>query len=168
MAKNKKTAKYQEGDWVAVPLNEGGYALGVIARMAAGRGAKSILGYFFGRRFDSLPAMEDTKGFTASQAIHVCIFGDLGLHEGKWIVIGPSMSWERSAWPMPIFGRMQLISGIGFQVRYADDNPDKVLSERKCDPSEIAGLPQDGLSGSGAVESVLSFKLGKAGDGKPV
>lgn len=162
MTKIKTAIRYQEGDWFAIPLSGSGYAIGLIARMKSGRGSKAILGYFFGPRFEGIPSLEATRTLSAGQAVDICRFGDLGLHNGSWPLIGRSEHWRREEWPMPVFGRMQLISGVAFEVRYSDDDPGKLLSERKCDPSKIAGLPKDGLSGSGAVESVLSFKLGGA------
>jgi hypothetical protein len=158
MAK-KKSAAYQEGDWFGVPLGIGGYAVGLIARMKKGRGSKSIFGYFFGPRREALPTVEELKELSPDDAIFLCRFGDLGLHEGSWPVIGSQPDWDRSKWPMPPFVRIQLISGIGYKVIYDDGNPEKMISETKCDPSEADTHPGDGLSGAGAVEAVLTDKL---------
>ena len=57
MAKEKR--RYEEGDWFAVPLQNGGYSLGLVAR-ADGEGG--VLGYFFGPRREQLPTKADTQG----------------------------------------------------------------------------------------------------------
>src|SRR5213592_3499242 len=43
---------YREGDVFAVPLQDGAYGIGVVARMDR-EGA--VLGYFFDRRYESVP-----------------------------------------------------------------------------------------------------------------
>ncbi len=40
-----KSLNYSEGDCISIPLREGGYARGVVARM---NGSGIIFGYFFG------------------------------------------------------------------------------------------------------------------------
>ena len=155
----KSSANYREGDWFGVPLGIGGYAVGIIARMKKGRGSKSIFGYFFGPRRELLPTVEELKDLKAKDSIYICKFGDLGLHEGSWPVIGSQPDWDRRKWPMPPFVRVQLISGIAYKATYDEDNPEKLISEIKCDPSEADIYPRDALSGAGAVEAVLMHKL---------
>ncbi len=71
---------YSEGCVFLVPLREGGYARGVVAR-AAPQG-KVLFGYFFGPRIDSVGkiALEDLV--PGNEVLRVR-FGDLGLIEGK-------------------------------------------------------------------------------------
>jgi hypothetical protein len=45
-----------EGDGFAVPLRDGGYAIGVVARMDR---KGSVLGYFFGPRYDEPPKLAE-------------------------------------------------------------------------------------------------------------
>lgn len=49
---------YSEGDVFAVALRDGGYGTGVVARMD---GKGSVLGYFFGRRYDKPPELADVR-----------------------------------------------------------------------------------------------------------
>jgi len=154
---NKET--YEEGSWFGVPLKDSGYAIGMIARMKKGRGTKSVFGYFFGPRFSELPTLEDLIDLNPKDALLICRFGDLGLHNGSWPIIGRHSEWNREEWPMTKFVRIQLISGIGYKVTYDESNPGKMLAEEKCDASEAARYPKDGLLGAGAVETVLASKM---------
>lgn len=148
-----KKASYNEGDWLSVPLNNGGYALGLIARRNR-RSSKILFGYFFGQFFHDLPSLDDAQRLSACDAILICMFGDLGLYDGTWKVIGRLSHWERSSWPMPAFVRVQAISGTCYKVIYDENDPRRVISETVCDPSEVGKYPDDGLSGRGAVQIV--------------
>jgi hypothetical protein len=150
---------YHEGDWFAVPLNNGGHALGLIARMKEGRGTRIIFGYFFGPRLQDLSRIAQLAELSPEDAIHVGRFGDRDLRTGRWPVIGTSETWDRAAWPMPPFVRIQLVSGIAYKVVYDQDDPGKMISETKCDPSEADSHPRDALSGGGAIETILTDKL---------
>jgi hypothetical protein len=44
--------KYREGDWFAVPLRNGGFAVGLVARANP---KAALLGYFFGPKTKGYP-----------------------------------------------------------------------------------------------------------------
>lgn len=150
MARRKQ--HYKEGDWFAVPLEGGGHALGLIARM---RGS-GIFGYFFGRRYSKLPTLADAASLTPSDAIQRLIFGDLDLLEGRWAVLGSLPDWDRQAWSMPSFVHKDVLSGRLY-IRTYDENSLRLLSERHAAVDEdAASLPEDGSFGAGAVTNRLS------------
>lgn len=153
----KRKAKYGEGDWFSVPLRTGGFGLGLVARASS---SGILLGYFFGVRSSEQPSSEDCVGLTQADAILVARFGDLGLKQGDWRVIGPAREWERRKWPVPIFMRAEQLSGRTYEVFYDDNDPGLLLGERLV-PSNAPdrGLP-DGLLGAGAVEKALTRLLG--------
>lgn len=151
-------ATYSEGDWFAVPLRDGGFAVGVIAR-AMPRKEGVLLGYFFGPRRYEIPTHEDLSGLSASDAVMVEMFGDLGIIRGEWPLLGRINGWDRTAWPTPEFGRFEELTGRAFKVTYDDDNPNRVVREEQVDPGGLVGLPGDGLSGAGAVERTLTRML---------
>ena len=66
---------YSEGDVFAVPLTQGGYALGVVAR--APKKGPVLLGYFFRDLFSTLPNESRAKNLRAIDAIKIKKFGDL-------------------------------------------------------------------------------------------
>lgn len=159
----RKKLPYREGTWFAVPLQDGGYAAGLVARMRKrGRGAV-LFGYFFGPKRDRVPACEDVESYSARQALLAAIFSDLGLFEGEWPIICHTEEWDRSKWPMPWFGRV-VVGGpngprVGFITRYSDDDPNEVVAEERCDVDEVKDYPKDGMSGSGAIEVRLTRLL---------
>lgn len=55
-----KRLPYREGTWFALPLRKGGYAVGVVARMAP-RG-RIILAYFFGPKRNQIPSTYKPSG----------------------------------------------------------------------------------------------------------
>ena len=151
------TQPYAEGDVFAVPLRDGGYAVGVVARMDS-RG--SVLGYFFGEHYDEPPALAEISDLNPVDNIWIKIFGDLGLIRGKWPVLGQLSGWSRERWPMPSFGRHEELTDRYFCVEYADDDPNSQPREREISQAEFAYLPEDGLAGFGFVETRLTTLLG--------
>jgi Immunity protein 26 len=154
-------AQYQEGDWFAVPLRRGGFAVGIIAR-ANPDGV--LLGYFFGPWRAQLPTLDEVAGLHAGEALLVTKFGDLGLirptqTNAPWPLIGRLDTWEPSAWPMPVFGRYEELTGRSFEAHYADDDPNRRLREVQVASDRIDGLPRDSLFGAGAVEIWLDHHL---------
>jgi hypothetical protein len=149
---------YNEGDWFAVPLRDGGFAVGIIAR-AMPRKEGVLLGYFFGPRRDELPTLEELSSLSASDAVMVKTFGDLGIIRGEWPLLGRLDGWDRAAWPTPEFGRFEELTGRAFKVVYDDNDPNRVIREERVEPSELHVLPKDGLSGAGFVETRLTRLL---------
>ena len=93
---------YQEGDWFAMPLPSGGFAVGTIARAA--KGGKALLGYFFSPRRSAVPGVEDLESLDAPSAVVVARFGDLALIRDEWPILGRTAGWNRNLWSMPAFG----------------------------------------------------------------
>jgi hypothetical protein len=154
--------RYREGDWFAVPLPNSGFAVGVIARVSRGG---VLLGYFFGPIRKRPPALDELAARRPSDACWTRRFGHLGLAQGTWPVIGRSPDWSRTAWPMPVFGRFEELTGRAFEVHYADEDPLRVLREVQVEPAAIAGLPSDGLAGHGFAEASLEQQLRSLGEG---
>jgi hypothetical protein len=153
-----KRIKYSEGDVFAVPLDHpGGYGLGVIAR-AKGNGP--ALGYFFGPRRHEVPDLADVADLAVVDNVLVAKFGDLGLNRGRWPIIGALPDWRREAWPMPAFGRDELLSDRLWRVEYADDDPNSRPREFAITRGEFEQLPKDGLAGYGFIEERLTGLLG--------
>jgi hypothetical protein len=96
---------YGNGDLVAVPLREGGgYATGLVAAHDGGGG---VIGYFFDKRFDEIPTVDETGILGRLDVLRVMRFGDLGLVEGDWVVLGEHPEWRPCDWPIPAFGRRE-------------------------------------------------------------
>ncbi len=156
MGKKQKNLGYGEGSWFSVPLLEGGYSLGVVARLD---GAGSVFGYFFGPQRACKPESSDIQGLGSADAIYSCQFGDLGLIEGTWpLVVDGCTNWDRDRWPLPAFVRVDRISGKALKVIYSDEL--ELVSEEPCAPNLAEVCPQDGLAGYRFVEIALTKRLG--------
>src|SRR4051812_7304936 len=92
----------QEGDLFGVPLEGGGYGVGLVARSNQ---EGVVVGYFFGERFLHTPDASELATLDLGDAVLVKTFGDLGLLRSEWPVIGQLPGWRREDWPMPAFGR---------------------------------------------------------------
>lgn len=150
------TLPYEEGTWFAVPLRSGGYGVGVVAR--ATKKGEVLLGYFFGPRRGAVPPLDDVSTMRPEDAVYVVRFGDLALIKGEWPIIGRSSAFDRRCWPMPSFVRRDELSGRAWQVEYAVDDPNEVVSETPISSGDAA-LERDAVLGAGAVELVLTKAL---------
>lgn len=145
---------YSEGSIFFVPLRNGGFGRGVVAR--ASPNGKGLFGYFFGPRLSS-PDSEPLNDLKAVDAVLSVRFGDLGLINGEWPIRGTVLKWNRAEWPMPDFARRP--PGLAARlVRYSDTDPMRIESEQPI--ADDAGLPTDSASGYGAVEIKLTKLLG--------
>ncbi|MEN4013073.1 MAG: immunity 26/phosphotriesterase HocA family protein [Bellilinea sp.] len=152
--------KYSEGQWFAVPLKNGGYALGIIVR--GNYKTKGGLGYFFAPRYESIPDNQDTWQKQPSDAIMIAWFGDLGLIWGTWPLIPTTRPFRRQDWTVPKFQRIDALDpSRGWLVEYDQETSglDMPLREKYLDAVELAGLPKDSLLGYEAVELVLTKLL---------
>lgn len=156
MARRKLT--YSEGDWFAVPLKDGGYGIGLAARVGR-RGA--VFGYFYGPRHPNIPKSDDTQFLNAENAILLGIFGDLGLLDSSWPIIRKSDEWDRTKWPLPAFGRIDSLDpNLGFRTVYEENNLLEIISEKEVSAREAASLTEDGLYGYISLANYLNKLIG--------
>jgi hypothetical protein len=148
---------YQEGDWFAIPLGDGTYAVGLAARVD---GNGLVLGYFFGPRRQVPPKVETLASLMPTDAIKVGFFGDLSLFHGDWPVIGRLATWDRARWPVPAFGRHNEFTNESWRIEYEEGRFDEPEREELISLEECARLTSDVVSGAGAVEIVLADLLG--------
>jgi hypothetical protein len=157
---SSKRIQYSEGQWFAVPLRKGGYALGVVVR--GNYKTKIVLGYFFGPKFDKLPGDNAILDRNPENAILITWFGDLGITNGSWPLIQSTRRFSREEWPMPKFGRRaELVNGKGIIVEYKENDAGewRVHYETPVNIDDINGLPEDSISYGGAVEIRLTKLL---------
>jgi hypothetical protein len=148
---------YKNGTWFTVPLRQGGFATGIVARHVSKEG-KVILAYFFGPKRDSVPKLEDVHNLTSDLAIKIARVGDLGLIDGSWQILGNSLNWKKEEWPMPVFARQDEISKTAWRMYYSDHNPNELISEERI-PYNSTGYERNALLGAGAAEIVLTRLL---------
>jgi hypothetical protein len=135
-----------------VPLNDGTFAVGLIARIAP-RG-KIVLGYFFGPSREAVPTLHDVQCLDAKSVVYVRRFGDLGLYRGEWPIIGADTNFNPRDWPIPTFGQNDLTGHGPLIVRYNEDLAE--YDREWSTPEVVKNLPEDGLAGSKYIENKLS------------
>jgi hypothetical protein len=150
--------RYKEGDVFGVPLSEGGYGLGVAARV--GKRGRIVLGYFFDKFFGILPSKPEMPLLLPEEAILRVRFGDLHLMDGRWPIISEIRGWQREIWPMPNFVRIEPVSNRVYLVWYSDDDPGQRLRERRIEDNS-ANYERDSLKGAGGLEGTLSRLLSR-------
>lgn len=150
---------YVEGTWFAVPLRNGGFAVGLVAR-ATSKGP-CVLAYLFGPTYRTIPTLSEVSPRDPSSAIKVARIGDLHLIDGTWPILGLASDFRRSMWPFPRFVRTDEIAGRAWAVEYSEDDPGRAISEIAIDVG-TSSLDRDAALGAGAVELVLTKILGRS------
>ena len=141
------------GSVVLVPLAPDEFAVGVVIH-TAGKGC--CVGAFFGPRVRSASEV-DTGGLRLENAVWVCRFGDYGIHNSLWPVIGAIPNWASAPWSVTSFARGHDDPTLCYITEY--DNVLNVKSDRVAPASEGQALPKDSLCGSAIVEKLLAKLL---------
>jgi hypothetical protein len=147
---------YSEGTWFAVPLLNGGFGVGVVARTTSK--GRVILVYLFGPKRETVPTLSEVIDLDPLAAIKVARIGDLNLINGEWPILGRSPSWQRSSWPIPQFVRSDELSHRAWIVYYADDDPNRCIREEPVAYGTSA-FGRNSVIGAGGVEIVLTDLL---------
>jgi hypothetical protein len=138
-------ARWTKGYWVGVPLRDGRWGAGMIAR---GRKNGILLGYFYGP-WNSCPSLDDVTGLSPQDALLVRRFGSMGIRDGEWPIIGKQPRWKPEEWPQPEFFRQ---NGTFLRaVSYDDKN--KGGCERRLQEGEPLPRWTDGFWGHIALIS---------------
>lgn len=141
---------YVEGDWFAIPIDEGCFAAGRIARVhATGR---IVFAYLFGP-FVQQPTLTDLEALSAEAAVMIGMVGDRGLMLGEWPVLG-SGAWVRDAWPLMPFRNVDPITGKVRRVEYADSDLTMPVVWQVSE-DEMTSAPQDTLYGHVSLQNHL-------------
>lgn len=148
----------REGDWFAVPADDGTWIVGLVAR----RTGHVVLGYFFAPPRAEVPSLDDVRNLTAADSYTQLLFSDLEICNGKWPLIGHDDGFTRGAWPMVEFERV-LEDGRGmprvFAILYDEDDLNVEVSATEIDLAERDRRPRDVLSGAGAARVHLQHRL---------
>ena len=144
---------YAEGDWFGVPLADGRWAVGRVARMH--RTGKILFAYCFGPYRD-LPDLPELDQLHPSRAVLIRKVGDIGLQEGRWPILGRG-TWVRDDWPLVPLRNVDPILGRVRRVEYAEG--DLLTSVWRVVDDPMTDAPADGLDGHLALEIRLSKLL---------
>jgi hypothetical protein len=144
---------YTLGTRFWVPLRDGGFARGLVARMNE-RGV--IFAYFFPPNVASPGDWNRAGPISVENCTLRAQVGDLGLTNGEWKIDSQLPNWTAEAWPMPPFVRRD--SSGQFLISTYDDQI-QFQSERGGTPSDLEKFPKDVLMGYGSAEIKLTKLL---------
>lgn len=116
--------KVREGEVVAIPATDGnGYLLGVVARVEKNRSlGAAILLYIFAPRWIDIPVLGDAGELLPANALSVVLTGVRRIIEGVWPIVGTLDYFEKSEWPIPVFGRISLSTPVkAWLVCFSED-----------------------------------------------
>lgn len=147
---------YKEGTCFCVPLRSSGFARGIVARL----NHKGVaFGYFFGPRLESsnLASFDD---LVSDDAILSGRFGDLGLLNGEWPILGCLTEWSRANWELPLFKSQSGIPNEVTLTAFDDDTlkPKLITSVNEATIGNL-NVVKDSMMGYGFVEIKLTRML---------
>lgn len=94
--------KYPPGTMFSLPLERGGYGLGIIARITPWPSNRMCLMYVygFGKVYDSPPSAEEARQLTFEDAVAVGTGRDAPLRKGWWHVVHQMEPFDPEEWPV--------------------------------------------------------------------
>ncbi len=92
-------------------------------------------------------------------AILVGQFGDIGLKNGEWKLVGSIEHWSQDEWPMPAFSSPADDDSMVTITDYDDDTLNTKSVRTVPQSEETAKLPVDRVMGYGSVEIRLTRLL---------
>lgn len=153
-----KRCNYEEGTWFLVPLDQHGFVAGVVAR-ASSTSKGILLGYFFPEVHVQQPGLDMLCGLKPGDAREGIRFGDMGLRNGGWPIIGRCSRWSPETWTMPNFVREEPLTGRRYEVFYNPSDPAERLVEQELKTGERKELKRDSLYGHLAVQRYMAHIL---------
>jgi len=150
----KRVTIYSEGDCFVFPLEEGGFARGVIARCNHAMG--ELLGYFFPPTFHTQSEAVISEDLKWENAVYVRLFSDMGLTKDEWKIIGKVEPWAREDWPIPVFGRVLAHTNQGELCHYDDKLQIDYTRSVKVSIAEAQKYPADSFATYGSMERIVS------------
>ena len=115
-----RLARLIEGSLFAIPLPSGGFAVGVLSQLLAG---KLPFGYFFGPRHSEPPGKGELTNLDPRTAIVRVKFGRTEIDNGRWQPIGRLEYWRPADWPTPPHTSGEAGGGRMWRIEYPRDAP---------------------------------------------
>lgn len=146
-----------EGSCFAIPLPSGGFAVGVLSQLHAG---KLPFGYFFGPRRSEPPDQDALANLDPRTAIVRVQFGRTEIDNGRWQTIGRLGNWNPEEWPTPPHTSGEAGAGLMWRIEYPRDAPKGHPARlERVSAQEASGLGRDIVMGALALEKELDRQL---------
>ena len=144
----------KEGDVIAIPLNQGGYGIGLVART----NKRTMLGYFFNNVYQTVPTDILPGEINEKNVVLVAKFSSLGIEDGTWPILARFSNFTKTGWPIPVFKMQHALTGKYFAIIYEED----LLNEKSrhlVTGQEASLLFEHGSHGYISLENALSKLL---------
>src|ERR1700674_226936 len=152
-----RRTRLREGSCFAIPLPSGGFAVGVLSQLLAG---KLPFGYFFGPRRAKPPQKRELASLNPSDAILRVKFGDTEIQNGRWLPLGAVERWSIEDWPTPAHTSGEAGGGLVWRIEYPRDAPKSDPARlQRITEAESKGLDPDRVMGALALEKALDRQL---------
>jgi Immunity protein 26 len=153
-----KKLKLKEGNVFAIPLVQGGYCIGLVAREY-----KTIrLGYFFNKVYSTSTLLDVTTEEEVNKNDIVLIrkFSTNGFKNSEWVLLERGFIFYKEQWPIPVFKMQDPLTEKYYAVFYDET----LVSEKRSLISEAEAhrLYNHGLSGYKALEKQVSILLSRS------
>ena len=143
-----------EGQGLCIPLNDGTFALGIIARENPN---KAILGYFLPRRFAQKPTSVTADFRLDLYWIH--IFGIPRTGKKDWETIPLAGVWDRDRWPVPPFSAYSEEDDMASLFYYNDTDLLTPVRTERCSPEVAKRYFQHSVANAAFIEDWLNMYL---------
>ena len=152
-----RQARLIEGSCFAIPLPSGGFAVGVLSQLLAG---KVPFGYFFGPRRSEPPGKREIANLDPGAATLRVKFGRTEIDNGRWQTIGRLENWSPVDWPTPPHTSGEAGAGLMWRIEYPRDAPkDHPAKLERVSAKQASGLGPDIVMGALALEKKLDRQL---------
>jgi uncharacterized protein DUF4259/immunity protein 26 of polymorphic toxin system len=152
-----RRTRLREGSCFAIPLPSGGFAVGVLSQLLAG---KLPFGYFFGPRRAKPPENRELASLNPSDAILRVKFGDTEIQNARWLPLGAIERWSIEDWPTPAHTSGEAGGGLVWRIEYPRDAPKSDPARlQRITEAEAKGLDPDRVMGALALEMALDRQL---------
>ncbi|MBS4063776.1 MAG: hypothetical protein KGZ74_04410 [Chitinophagaceae bacterium] len=108
-----KKIKLKEGDFFSIPLTQGGYGIGLVAREYR----TITLGYFFDIIYQNIPEKINDRDIRNWRIALIGIFSSLGIKNGEWPLLKTDFIFNKEEWPIPIFKTQEPLTEKYFAVK---------------------------------------------------
>ncbi|MDR1141258.1 MAG: immunity 26/phosphotriesterase HocA family protein [Planctomycetaceae bacterium] len=154
MPKRKRfKINYSEGDCFLVPLENGSYVRGVVARFS---GDGKVFSFFFLPKYEHIADAIVDDYLTPVNSLYVGFHSDLGLLDNRWKVFGKISPWIREDWVLPVLGFTDPTLGKWGELRYYDEITLQMCRQERVPIEKVINLPNDGCAGDGYIEGRIT------------
>jgi hypothetical protein len=153
--------KVSEGNIISIPIDDGRYAVGVLARVETARPRKpyGIFVYFFGPFNDPDRAVVKPIYLNPKHYVIRLNTSALDIYSGVWKWLGVIDQWDRNEWPFPDFCQHTKGERTFYRIRYDEnDLATQIFRVRMLDGG---GLDDNIIYGTGAAQQKISTTMEK-------